>query len=304
MKNSKSGLSAESSQIGALITELETLQKKLNAAKGKQKDALSKKLLVMKNNLGWELCEIGRHEDAIAVYSSIPLKAATALTYCGLGRAFLESNRIDEAKAILVKGIRKFPADVGLTVAIGNICKELNSYEDAIVCYERALVFAPDNPLILFSKANALDSLERYTEAISVLQPLTEAYPDELPYLTQLAYCYLHADNPRRSAEMFKNILDGGLREANIYNGLFCSYIEMEMVDKALKTAKEAFKKAQDADATVYSNLSYAYWLAEEDEMSWKIAKEGISKYPDNACMIDMINTLKDEVHERGKDKK
>ena len=89
------------------------------------------------------------------------------------------------------------------------------SYESALVVYERARRFDPLNPLLRVQTADVLIALDRYEDAIGLLDPFVEETGDRIPDIWgALALAYFHAGDLASAQEAMERALSINPAEA------------------------------------------------------------------------------------------
>jgi len=212
----------------------------------------------------------------------------------GIGIALIEMGNYEEARTVIERELVDFPDNAALWVAKGNLHKHQLQFEDALQCIERALEIDADDTQIRLSQAMVLAEMKRHNEAIPLLELLAEEIPNEPVILTNLAYCLLNTGKLEMAADMFRNLIGNGCYEANIYNGLYCCYVEMDCPEAALETAIEAFQKAPDRDDTTYCNLACAYLESGRLEEGKTLVYEGLLKYPDDVGLRLLLQSIEE----------
>jgi len=62
-------------------------------------------------------------------------------------------------------------------------------------------------------------------------------------FITQVGYCHLQIGYPEDASGHFKSLLNKGCAGSDDYNGLFCAYYDMGLLDDAIEVAKEGIRK-------------------------------------------------------------
>jgi len=231
-------------EIKRLGAKLYKAKKELYAAKGNNSRNMAQgDIDELKRQIAWFFLDAGEYEKGFVLYRSMSLKMQGEIKYLGLGRALTGIGHYDEAVKLLQRGLGRFPESPSLLLAMGNVYHESGDYHISLKFFEQALAFEPEDKLILFSKANALYGLRLYEDALPVYQNLAEQYPDESLFITQVGYCHLQIGYPEDASGHFKSLLNKGCAGSDDYNGLFCAYYDMGLLDDAIEVAKEGIRK-------------------------------------------------------------
>ncbi len=98
-------------------------------------------------------------------------------TYLDEGQRALGRHEFHAAVAAFSRATERDATNAYAWFALGYSFDEVGALEDALECYDRALVLEPDHEKALFNKANALDELGRTDSALSVYSQLLEINP-------------------------------------------------------------------------------------------------------------------------------
>ncbi|MFQ5446484.1 MAG: tetratricopeptide repeat protein, partial [Saprospiraceae bacterium] len=107
-----------------------------------------------------------------------------------IGRAYLEEDRLDEAKETFNSLIEAAPDDASGYANLGLVFLKQNKYDEAKTKIEKALKKAPGNPDILMISAQYFVLTNNTDKAISELQKIIKADPDYAKAYYSLAGLY------------------------------------------------------------------------------------------------------------------
>ena len=254
----------------------------------------------------WALLDAGKYEKGLALYKSLSWKTHGEQKYLGIGRAFSAMGYCDKAKKIVNKGLKKFPRSASLLNAMGLLYADINNHQKAIDYYNMAnmaLLLAPEDNDILFNKAVSLYAMHFYEDAMHILDYILTKCPDNPMYLTKMGYCHLNIGYPEIAARFFKSLIYRGFWESDIYNGLFCAYLEMDFKTEMLEIAKEAIKKSCNEDYTLYTNMGIAYYVHDWLHETREVVIKGLKKFPDNEKLKKFLKIIDDEINSPDDDK-
>ncbi|HEX9705621.1 MAG TPA: FG-GAP-like repeat-containing protein [Gemmatimonadales bacterium] len=113
--------------------------------------------------------------------------AGTILTARTLGLAYLEENRLEDARAEFAKLIQLAPKEPSGHANLGVVYLRLGRYQDAARAIERAVALAPEDPDIRLLQATVLRLTDRPDEARGTLEEVLETAPANLKALYTLA---------------------------------------------------------------------------------------------------------------------
>ena len=79
-------------------------------------------------------------------------------------KALLEYKKSEDLFKEIIKRNQNY---INAYVNLGNLKRDLNKFEEAIVLYQKALTINEKNPIVLYSLALAYQGLGKFDEAIS-----------------------------------------------------------------------------------------------------------------------------------------
>jgi len=293
-------------ELEPLMSEYAETQKKLKGARSqRRKQQLKKELDELKIDLGWTLMDCGRPEEGLALYKLLPW-ATHGDTKCnGMARALTQMKRCDEARRLLVAGLRKFPNSCMLWVGLGGVNTSLENYPEALKCFDKAIQCSSGESWeARINKAIVLEQLGSYEEAVEILDKLIEEYPEDPKYLAERGYCTSMIGYPQDALPYFQGAMKfwtndpNGRTGVSIYAGLCHAYFQLGEKRKAMEVAVEGLKRFPEEDPVMYQNVGAAFL-----EMGWKeeardVLKKGIEKFPEDESLKEFINYLDDDTND------
>jgi tetratricopeptide (TPR) repeat protein len=154
------------------------------------------------------------------------------------GKAFMESQRYNDAVVQFTNAIQLNPTDISAYAARGEAFEMLEKFQESYDDYEKARVFDPKDVDVLFLLGRVSNKMDNYEEALK-----------HLNYASKIAR-----------------------REGKIYPEKIKSYIELESYNRALQASDTALKLKQD------ELNYYQYGLAFDNLMNYERAKEAYKK--------------------------
>lgn len=170
---------------------------------------------------GW-LLDLGRPEEAAAIYEQARELNAGAAAIAGIAQAYLRTSRAEEAVAMLVPLARRFEhphvyrllgrafnalgrtEDSRIALARGKNTQPLE-WRDPIQTRKRDYIVGLGVRLVLAEKFIGDGS---YEDAVGILEPLRERYPDDKPLLSNLAMAYARTDRIDDALSVLTHALD------------------------------------------------------------------------------------------------
>ncbi len=278
-----------------LFTAKMDLEKTKSARKRRD---LQEQIDGLKMDLGWTLLDCKEYEKGLALISSVSWKTHGEMKCNGIARALTEMGHYDEARRLLMRGLRMYPDSYSLWTAMGILYGTLGDNVEALECIETALRYAPeDNSTGLYNKALALMGIGCYGDAVPILEGLFERHPEDPMYLSDRGVCALEMGYPQEALRYYQKAMEIWQRNPSvypgicIYAGLCSSYLGLGMKREGAEIALEGLRKFPDEDPVLYQNVGAAFW-----EMGWRqetieVLKKGVEKFPEDE---DLKKSLKD----------
>lgn len=141
--------------------------------------------------------------------------------------------------------------------ALGVVYSSYSDYEEATICYDRALELDPLDSDIIVQKAINYSMSGNNSMAISMLDEILEKEPDnELAlynkaYILQYTYRYIEAIN------LLEKLIEMGCTEYPLFDDIAFCYQSIKKYEKAIYYFKKAIDETPD-DALIWYNLGMA----------------------------------------------
>lgn len=130
--------------------------------------SLAPSLADARHGLGAVLLAQGKIDDSIAQFQmALELDSRLAIAYRDLCFALAGQGKTDDAKQVIITGMKQCPDFADLPYYLGNVHVQEKQYEEALVCYNQALVIRPDYAEVHFNCGIALQYLNRNEEALT-----------------------------------------------------------------------------------------------------------------------------------------
>ena len=190
----------------------------------------------------------------------------------GLGLSLEAEGQGDEALAAFMRADAAAPDQVVVSRLLANQYFNLERYADALAILDRPTVNTADQSAdVRFDRGRTLQQLGRIEEAEAELWTALQMAPNEPVLLNHLGYLWV--DSGRRveqGAEMIARAFAADPRNANIQDSLGWAHYRRGQYDEAVQTLEQAVAK-QPANAEINDHLGDAYWqVGRRREAGWQ----------------------------------
>jgi tetratricopeptide (TPR) repeat protein len=235
-----------------------------------------------------------RIDRAIEVFNRIPEGSPVRRgAEVQIGLALEQLGRGDEAVAHLDDLIKKYPDDIEVITALGNVLRSRKRYADAAEIYSRAIARIP-NPdrshwTLFYFRGSAYERSKQWSNAEADLKKALELVPDSQPsgkaqVLNYLGYSWVDAGTNLDDAfKMLKRAIDLSPRDGMIIDSLGWAHYRLGHYDDAVRELEKAVE-LKPGDPVINDHLGDAYWRVGrrlEARFQWQHAKDS-SPEPDD----------------------
>jgi len=289
-------------ELAKIKRDLFKAQKRLILTK-EEAEKIELKTLIdsLKMDLGWKLLDYGEPEQGLALLMSVSTEGNQERKIYGVSRALTDMGYYDEAQKLLIKGLRKFRKSCRLWTGCGIVNNLLGNGFRSLRCFEAAIEFGPtETPELFYNKTLALVKLQRYKEAILILDHLIEHYPRPM-YLAERGNCSLEIGYPYEALRYYQKALDFLNKNPEveagvcIYTGLSATYIELGMRKEAMEIALEGISRYPDKEPALYYNLGSTLMAMGYKEEARGVLKLGIKRFPESEYLKKLLSDLDDK---------
>jgi tetratricopeptide (TPR) repeat protein len=293
-----------SEMVATLIDKWRRIENKLKEASSRRaKRNLKMELCGLKMELAWWLMDCKRHEEALALMSTLPWRTWGEPMCNGISRALAEMGRFDEAKRVLEKGLRRYPESYQLWVGMGVLYGSLGNHLESLKCFETALMFAPEESWeASYNKAIALEKLGSYGDAATVLDDLTKRFPGNPTFILERGCSARELGYPTEALQYYQSAMElweldpDPVTGVGIYAELCSAYMDLGHKKEAMEVAVKGLKRFPDEDSVLYHNVAATFL-----EMGWKqeareVLRKGVEKFPQDEELKNFFKGLEEDM--------
>ncbi len=216
------------------------------------------------------------HQDEAARDAFARVGPSNPIVYAGaqlgLAVSLAEADQHEEALAAFLRADAAAPDQVVVSRLLANQYLTLERYEDALAVLNRPSVNTADQSAeVRYDRGRTLERLGRIEEAEAELWTALQMAPDNPVLLNHLGYLWI--DSGRRveqGAEMIARAFAADPRNANIQDSLGWAQYRRGQYETAVETLEQALAK-QPANAEISDHLGDAYWqVGRHREAGWQ----------------------------------
>lgn len=216
------------------------------------------------------------HQDEAARDAFARVGPANPIVYAsaqlGLAVSLAKDDRHEEALAAYLRADAAAPDQIVVSLLLARQYLNLERYEDALAVLNRPTVNTADQSAeVRFDRGRALERMGRIEEAEAELWTALQMVPDSPTILNYLGYLWV--DSGRRveqGAEMIARAFAAEPRNANIQDSLGWAQYRRGQYETAVETLEQAVAK-QPANAEINDHLGDAYWqVGRQREAGWQ----------------------------------
>lgn len=221
-------------------------------------------------------------ESANTAYALVPASSPLRLT-ADVQRALnLEQvGNKDEAVELLKSIIPRAPADSEPMIALGNIYRARKSFAEAAEIYSQVIAMIGEPTAahwtLFYARGIAYERMKRWPDAEADFRKALVLAPDQPLVLNYLGYSWVEQNiNLDEAFKMLRRAVDQQPTDGYIVDSLGWAYYRLQQYDKALQLLEKAVD-LKAADPTINDHLGDVYWrLGREREarFQWNHARD------------------------------
>jgi tetratricopeptide (TPR) repeat protein/peroxiredoxin len=213
----------------------------------------------------------------------------------GLGSAYLSQHKTADARTSFERAT-KLHASYPDTLAnawnnLGLLATREGKTEEAIRCFEEALLLSPDHVIALNNLGNAYRLQKNWEAARQTFERALEVSPSDPDANYGLAMVFAQADDTPRAYEYLQRALKARPIYPEALNNLGILYLRTQRREQAIASFEECIRVAPGFDQS-YLNLAKVYALEDAPKKARAILLELLKQHPDHAQAQNMLAQL------------
>jgi tetratricopeptide (TPR) repeat protein/peroxiredoxin len=211
----------------------------------------------------------------------------SAEAHYGLGSVYLKQQKRAEALVAFQRATKLSPAYPDTLPNawnnLGLIATQEDSTEEAVRCFQQALLINPDHLIALDNLGNALRKQKRWDEARKVLQHALEVSPEDPEANYSLGMVFAQSDETQQAYEFLQKALHARPDYPEALNNLGVLYLRTGRRDLGVETFERCIRVAPDFDQA-YLNLARVHALEGNLEQARTVLSELLKRRPDDTA--------------------
>jgi tetratricopeptide (TPR) repeat protein/peroxiredoxin len=211
---------------------------------------------------------------------------ASAEAYYGVGSAYLNLRKTDEARASFERALELTPSYPDTLPNawnnLGLLATREGKTEEAIGYFQRALKLNPDHLIALENLGNAYRQQKNWEQARKVLEHAVAVSPGDPESNYSLGMVFAQINDPARAYEYLQRALKVRPAYPEALNNLGILYLRTQRRDQAVATFEECIRVAPAFDQA-YLNLSRVYAVEGSPEKARSVLLALLKQHPDHA---------------------
>ncbi|WP_082837080.1 tetratricopeptide repeat protein [Labrenzia sp. OB1] len=236
-------------------------------------------------------------ERAIAALTKVPddsvLKREAEIQ---VGLNYNALDQLEESRSHLQKLIDQDPSDLEAVIALGNILRSHEIYDDAEAIYTRGLdtisELGPQHWLLLYFRGISRERLDKWDQAEADFRKALELNPNQPLVLNYLGYSLVDQGLKLDEAlNMIKTAVQLRPSDGYIVDSLGWVYYRLGRYEEAVKELERAIE-LRPADPVINDHLGDAYWMVgrrNEARFQWNHARDLGPDEKDLPAILDKI---------------
>ena len=207
--------------------------------------------------LGYVLLRQNRPKESLAEYTrAATLRTPAAEDLKNVADDYVLLEDFADADRWMLRAVRMSEKDADLWYGLGRIRYSLQRFQDAVVCFQKALVLAPGNVKAENNLGLAYEGLNRRDDAVVAYRQALEwqkdaAHPSEQPMLN-LAIVYVDEEKLDEALPLLKKAAEIAPGNARIHEQLGQVFLKQSKAEEARVEFEKAVDLAPDRGAYHY----------------------------------------------------
>jgi len=234
-------------------------------------------------------------EKAEQVYKALlSTNQKTSRSYFGLSKIANLQERYSEALELAKSAISKDEKHAHAHSLVGELLLKDGDVAGALECFQKAIKMSPLNIFRYESITNELMRLEKYDDAISILDVGFTAKLDQPLIYERLGLCYFYKKDYARALRFLRQASERDPENISFLNSLAICYRDSCQFTKSLEIYNQILKKSPNNYAVMF-NKSLLFFMMKREEEATRLMERVLSIKPDFKKAIDKLAEWKNK---------
>ena len=212
------------------------------------------------------LVDMNHYEDALDIYDMVDMEAPESWSArLKLGRALERLERPDESLRLMMEMAAERPERGEPLIAVGDIHRTGERFEEAVAAYDDARERAPDlladDWTFYYRRGIALERASEWLRAEADLQQAISLNPGNAHLLNYLGYSWIdRGENLEEAEDLVRRAVEMLPNDGFIIDSLGWVYFRTGRLDEAVELLERAVE-LEPSDPIINDHLGDAYWV-------------------------------------------
>ncbi len=205
-----------------------------------------------------------------------------------------KAGRFEEAEDYLrsmLKGSQSHASMVRIYLALGDLLRSRERYQEAFEVYNTALEVVPGNNDLLYARALTAESVDRIDILEADLKAILKTEPDNAHALNALGFTLADRTNRYDEAyQLIKRALEIMPEDAAIIDSFGWVNYRLGNYEQAVRLLRSALSRYEDSE--IAAHLGEVLWVSGKKKEARVVWQKALKKSPDNPLIEDVMRRL------------
>lgn len=248
------------------------------------------------NSMGMAMIESGKYDEAIEYFQkAMAVKPDIYEPRLNLGLALIKKGRYDDAIAHFRESLQRFDAPM-LRMNFAYALRSAGRKEEAVEEYKKIIAAEPSNAIALYTAGVVLGELERFDEAAGCLEKALEINPDLVEAHNGLGFISARRGQFDRAIDHFKKALALAPDSADLHVNLAYVYVSQNLLDLAAAEYQKAIAIQPD-NHVAHTYLGTVLVRMGRRKEGLEHLNQALKIKPDDAVVGNALRSLQSILH-------
>jgi tetratricopeptide (TPR) repeat protein len=247
-------------------------------------------------SLGFAFYERGYYEQAQAFFEqALRDDPQSAEAYYGLGSAYLQLQKTDEARQCFLRALQLRPSYPGTLPNawnnLGILSARAGNLDEAVQQFQRALQIDPQHAIALQNLGSAYRQEKNWRAAKEALERSLALNPDDAEANYSIGMVHAQQNDTEQAYQYLQKALAARPAYPEALNNLGILYLRTRRMEEAIRSFEECIRVAPAYDQA-YLNLSRVYAIQGDREKARSVLEQLLQEHPGHRQAQDELQQL------------